>query len=258
MPPEHNAFRLEQIMPDQEQHHPVSLALLQLSAKLRQNRRVLRARAQGLYLRWWLQMHAHPFFKRFLDVTVGALALLALLPLLLVVAALIKWHDKGPVLFWQQRVGRDGRVFAFPKFRSMCCDAEKVRLALLAQNQHGSQGVTFKMKNDPRITPIGRWIRRFSVDELPQLWCVLNGDMSLVGPRPALPSEVARYTLQDRARLSVQPGLTCIWQVSGRSDIAFDKQVDMDVSYIQHPSIKNDLYLLVKTVPAVLTGKGAY
>jgi lipopolysaccharide/colanic/teichoic acid biosynthesis glycosyltransferase len=237
---------------------PIPVDIIGMSSNLRWHRFVLRSRAQQQCLRWWLQVHAYPTFKRLLDLSVAALVSLALLPLFLLVASLIKLHDRGPVLFWQQRVGRDGRVFAFPKFRSMCCDAEKIRLALLAQNQHGQDGVTFKMKNDPRITPIGRWIRRFSVDELPQLWCVITGDMSLVGPRPALPAEVARYSLHDRARLSVRPGLTCIWQVSGRSDIAFDQQVNMDVSYIQQPSIKNDLYLLVKTVPAVLSGKGAY
>jgi len=118
--------------------------------------------------------------------------------------------------------------------------------------------VTFKMKTDPRITPVGRFIRRFSIDELPQLWCVLRGDMTLVGPRPPIPSEVARYGLKDRYRLSVKPGLTCIWQVSGRSEIPFEQQVELDIEYIQRQSIAADVKLLARTVPAVVRGRGAY
>lgn len=196
--------------------------------------------------------------KRSLDMLVAGGMLLMLSPLFAVVAILIKLTDFGPVLFWQQRVGVHGYVFEFPKFRSMVVNAEAVRAKIEAQNQHGSDGVTFKMKHDPRITPIGRWIRRFSIDELPQLWCVLKGDMSLVGPRPALTKEVARYSVRDRVRLNATPGLTCIWQVSGRSDIPFDKQVVMDADYIHEQSIWMDLRLLLKTIPAVLTGKGAY
>ena len=140
----------------------------------------------------------------------------------------------------------------------MRVDAEVVRAKLLAENQHGSDGVTFKMKNDPRITPIGRFIRRFSIDELPQLWCVLVGDMSLVGPRPSITSEVSKYTIRDRSRLEVTPGLTSIWAVSGRSEIPFKQQVEMDIEYIQTQSVKNDVKLLAKTIPAVVKGKGAY
>jgi lipopolysaccharide/colanic/teichoic acid biosynthesis glycosyltransferase len=140
----------------------------------------------------------------------------------------------------------------------MCINAEAVRAALLAKNQHGSDGVTFKMKRDPRITPIGRLIRRTSIDELPQLWCVLRGDMSLVGPRPPLPSEVSRYTMLERQRLSVVPGLTCIWQVNGRSEVPFPQQVRMDIDYIQKRSMGADVKLLAKTLPAVIRGRGAY
>jgi lipopolysaccharide/colanic/teichoic acid biosynthesis glycosyltransferase len=162
------------------------------------------------------------------------------------------------VLFWQMRVGLHGEIFEFPKFRSMCVNAEAVRAALMANNQHGSEGVTFKMKRDPRITPIGRLIRRTSIDELPQLWCVLTGQMSLVGPRPPLVNEVARYTMQERQRLSVTPGLTCIWQVNGRSEIPFPQQVLMDIDYIRQRSIGTDVKLLAKTLPAVIRGRGAY
>jgi len=155
-------------------------------------------------------------------------------------------------------VGRGGREFPFPKFRSMCVDAGRRRAEIEALNQHGQDGVTFKMRRDPRITPVGRILRRFSLDELPQLWCVLRGDMTLVGPRPALPAEVARYSVTDRHRLSVTPGLTCIWQVSGRADVPFAGQVQMDIAYIRERSLAADLRLLWRTVPAVLLGRGAY
>lgn len=195
--------------------------------------------------------------KRTLDISVaGSALLLAGLPLA-IVALLIKATDRGPVLFWQDRVGKQGRVFRFPKFRSMVVNAEALQKQVDVNNQHGD-GVTFKLKRDPRITWIGRILRRTSVDELPQLWCVLKGDMSLVGPRPPLPREVLRYTLADRRRLEAVPGLTCYWQVRGRSNIPFPQQVELDVDYIENRSLSTDLKLLVETVPAVITGRGAY
>ena len=184
--------------------------------------------------------------------------LLLALPMMLTVGLLIKVTDGGPVLFWQVRVGKWGKAFPFPKFRSMVVDAEAIRAKLLANNQHGDQGITFKMKRDPRITWIGDFIRKTSIDELPQLWCVIKGDMSLVGPRPALVNEVKRYTLDNRRRLDITPGLTCIWQVSGRSEIPFEEQCRMDVQYIKEKSVMADLRLLLKTIPAVITGRGAY
>ena len=196
--------------------------------------------------------------KRGLDLMLVLPAMVALTPLFALVALAIKLYDRGPVLFWQERVGLHGRIFKFPKFRSMCVNAEAVRAALLAANQHGSEGVTFKMKRDPRITPIGRLIRRLSIDELPQLWCVLRGQMSLVGPRPPLVSEVARYNMMERQRLSVTPGLTCIWQVNGRSEIPFPQQVLMDIDYIQQRSLGTDVKLIAQTLPAVIRGRGAY
>jgi lipopolysaccharide/colanic/teichoic acid biosynthesis glycosyltransferase len=195
--------------------------------------------------------------KRGLDVALALTALVLLAPLLLIVAALIKLTDGGAVLFWQTRVGRWGREFAFPKFRSMIPNADRLMAQLLAQNDH-KEGVTFKMRRDPRITWIGRLIRKLSIDELPQLWCVLKGDMTLVGPRPPVPREVAKYTLAQRRRLDVTPGLTCIWQVSGRSNLDFPRQVELDVEYIENQSLWLDCKLLVKTVPAVLTGHGAF
>ena len=222
------------------------------------SRRSSQRKARFLRWRWRVMTRSVGIAKRLMDLLVVLPALLLLLPLFAVVAFFIYLHDRGPVLYWQRRVGLDGREFAFPKFRSMVTNSDAVRKEIEALNQHGTQGVNFKMKRDPRITPIGRIIRRFSIDELPQLWCVLNGDMTLVGPRPPIPSEVARYSLRDRERLSVQPGLTCIWQVSGRSDIPFEQQVDMDIDYIQKRSFFSDLKLLVMTVPAVVIGRGAY
>jgi lipopolysaccharide/colanic/teichoic acid biosynthesis glycosyltransferase len=288
---------------------------------------------------WLLVVGGARVIKRAIDIFAALAGLLLLLPLFLVVALLIKLTDGGPVLFWQSRVGRWGREFPFPKFRSMVANAEEIkrrmvellthvraelgRLAeerpdlapevreglrrfareplpkvaklmakfppdvraaieglgkevltrmvaemrdldpksqkILAamQNDHANS-ITFKMRNDPRVTWIGKIIRKLSIDELPQLWCVLKGDMSLVGPRPPVPSEVAEYTLADRRRLDAKPGLTCIWQVSGRGDIPFDQQVQLDVQYINSHSVWLDIKLLLKTVPAVLLGKGAY
>jgi lipopolysaccharide/colanic/teichoic acid biosynthesis glycosyltransferase len=148
-------------------------------------------------------------------------------------------------------------VFAFPKFRSMVVGADKMVDHLINQNHHG-ESITFKMKCDPRVSWVGRIIRRFSLDELPQLWCVLRGQMSVVGPRPALPREVDYYTPSHRRRLGVRPGLTCIWQVSGRADVPFEGQVKMDVEYVDSHTLWLDLKLVASTVPAILTGRGAY
>jgi lipopolysaccharide/colanic/teichoic acid biosynthesis glycosyltransferase len=199
----------------------------------------------------------YALLKRLIDVVGSAVLLILLLPLFAVVAALIKLSDGGPVLFWQIRVGRRGRTFAMPKFRSMVRDAERLLPTLLWQNDH-RDGVVFKMKADPRVTWIGWLIRRVSIDELPQLWCVLKGDMSLVGPRPPVPHEVARYSERDFRRLDVLPGLTCIWQVSGRSLIPFPIQVNMDIEYVEKQSLWLDLKLIFQTIPAILFQKGAY
>ena len=207
---------------------------------------------------WWGHLAVwQDVAKRCLDVVVATCALLFLSPLLLCICLFIKLGDNGPVLFWQDRVGKFGKLFRFPKFRSMVLNAEQIRQQLHQSNQHGD-GVTFKMKRDPRVTWIGRFIRRASIDELPQLWCVLKGEMSLVGPRPPLVSEVARYSLSDRRRLECLPGLTCYWQVRGRSEIPFPQQVELDVDYIENHNLVVDIKLLAQTVPAVVGGKGAY
>ena len=207
---------------------------------------------------WLIIVGSAVLTKRLIDILVSFTALLCFSPLFLIVATIIKLTDCGPIFYWQKRVGLWGREFPFPKFRSMVVNADKLKDQLQADNDHGGEGITFKMKKDPRVTSIGRFIRRFSIDELPQLWSVFIGDMSLVGPRPALPREVALYSLRDRRRLDVKPGITCIWQVSGRGDIPFPEQVQLDVRYIESQSVLLDIKLLVLTVPAVLSGKGAY
>jgi len=190
------------------------------------------------------------------DIVNSLVALTLLSPLFLLIAALIKLEDSGPAIFTQIRVGKSGREFKIYKFRSMRLNAEACLNELLAHNEQ-KEGVTFKIKNDPRLTRVGRWLRKFSFDELPQFLNILKGDMTLVGPRPPLPREVSRYTLADRRRLAATPGLTCFWQIGGRSNIDFSTQVQLDVNYIETQDIWTDLEILVKTVPAVLSGKGA-
>jgi exopolysaccharide biosynthesis polyprenyl glycosylphosphotransferase len=194
--------------------------------------------------------------KRSLDI-VASLILLALCsPLFLLIAILIKLEDGGPVFFPQTRVGQFGREFKMFKIRSMCLDAEQRLKDLLSQNHH-VEGVTFKLKDDPRITRMGKWLRKFSLDELPQFYNVLIGDMSLVGPRPPVPREVSKYSLAHRRRLAIKPGITCIWQISGRSEIDFSGQVQLDVNYIESQSFWTDMKILMLTVPAVISGRGA-
>jgi len=205
----------------------------------------------------WLWLRAGPpFAKRACDVSASLLLLLLFSPLFLLIGLLIKIEDGGPVFFVQNRVGKFGREFPMFKFRSMVLDAEERLQQLLAQNRH-SEGITFKIKDDPRITRVGRWLRKFSFDELPQLYNVLIGNMSLVGPRPPLPREVRHYSLGDHRRLAVRPGITCFWQISGRSEIDFSGQVALDVRYIENQNFWLDLMILAKTAPAVLAGKGA-
>jgi lipopolysaccharide/colanic/teichoic acid biosynthesis glycosyltransferase len=198
-----------------------------------------------------------PGWKRFLDVSVAVVAAVPALPILIVAACAIKATSPGPILFWQRRVGRAGREFWFPKLRSMITGAESLQATLAAFNIHGD-GVTFKMKSDPRVTSVGRMLRMSSIDELPQLWCVLRGDMSLVGPRPPLPSEVARYSSTERRRLEVTPGLTGLWQIHGRSTIPFERQVSLDLEYIDRRSLGTDVSILIKTVRAVVSCRGAW
>jgi exopolysaccharide biosynthesis polyprenyl glycosylphosphotransferase len=217
----------------------------------------LKVAAHWKQFSWRVIISFAVFLKRAFDVVASFLFLLVALPLFLLIAVVIKLEDGGPVFFPQTRVGRFGREFKMWKFRSMCLDAETKMEQLLAKNQH-KEGVTFKIKDDPRITRIGKWLRRFSLDELPQFFNVLIGDMSLVGPRPPIPREVARYKLSDRRRLAVVPGITCFWQIGGRSEIDFSGQIQLDVRYIESQSFWLDIKILLKTVPAVLFSKGAY
>jgi exopolysaccharide biosynthesis polyprenyl glycosylphosphotransferase len=194
--------------------------------------------------------------KRGMDLAISSTLLVLLSPLLLLVAVLIKLDSPGPVFFRQRRVGLNGRVFVLLKFRSMVEGAEKMLADLKAKNE--MKGPVFKIRDDPRVTRIGRFIRRLSIDELPQLINVLRGDMSLVGPRPPLPKEVSMYMRKQRRRLSMRPGLTCIWQVSGRNEIPdFEQWAKLDLQYIDNWSLWTDFRLLVRTIPAVLSGSGA-
>ena len=193
--------------------------------------------------------------KRLFDVVASGLGLLALSPLLGIVALIIKLQDRGPVLFEQERSGLYGRSFGMLKFRSMVLNAEALRAELETQNE--MDGPVFKIKRDPRITPIGAFIRKTSIDELPQLWNVFRGDMSLVGPRPPIPAEVAQYERWQMRRLSMKPGITCIWQVSGRNQISFEDWMRLDLQYIDNWSFWLDLKLLLMTAPVVLLQKGA-
>jgi exopolysaccharide biosynthesis polyprenyl glycosylphosphotransferase len=193
--------------------------------------------------------------KRTLDVAVASLLLLIALPIVGMIALLIKLTSGGNVLFRQTRCGLNGRFFTLYKFRTMVEDAEERRRELMHLNE--MNGPVFKLRSDPRVTAFGRFLRRFSLDELPQLWNVVRGDMSLVGPRPPIPEEVAKYQRWQRRRLAMKPGLTCLWQVSGRNDLDFDRWMQLDLEYIDSWSPTLDFKILLKTIPAVLSGKGA-
>jgi exopolysaccharide biosynthesis polyprenyl glycosylphosphotransferase len=212
-----------------------------------------------LFLKMWAWngvVGSSRLFKRLFDLLVGGSMLVLSSPLWAALFVAIRLDSPGPVFFKQTRVGRRGRLFLLYKFRTMYVDAERRKAELAGKNETG--GVIFKMKDDPRITRVGKLLRRSSLDELPQLLNVLQGDMSIVGPRPPVPSEVVQYTPAERRRLDAEPGLTCIWQVSGRSNIPFEGQVRLDVQYIETRSFWRDVWILLKTVPAVLLGRGAY
>ncbi len=199
---------------------------------------------------------SYKFAKRCLDIFLSLISLSIAFPFFVIIAIIVKLTSKGPVFYRSNRVGLGGQEFAFLKFRSMYVDAEERLAALQAHNE--KDGPIFKMKNDPRITPIGRTMRKFSLDELPQLIHVLSGKMSMVGPRPPLPKEVLAYDEPTARRLSIKPGITCYWQVAGRSNLSFEEWIDLDLKYIADMSIPVDIALLIKTPYAVITGHGAY
>jgi lipopolysaccharide/colanic/teichoic acid biosynthesis glycosyltransferase len=204
-------------------------------------------RQEGLYLR---------FGKRMLDLAGSAVALVLSVPVIAALAVLIKLESRGPVFYRSVRIGRGGRPFVFYKLRSMVKDAERTREHIAHMNE--CDGPVFKIERDPRITRIGRLLRSSSLDELPQFYNVLVGDMSLVGPRPPIPEEVAQYEPWQLRRLDVRPGITCLWQISGRSRIGFQEWMRLDLEYIRHQSLSLDLKILVRTLPAVLSREGAY
>lgn len=194
--------------------------------------------------------------KRVFDVILAAVLIVLLCPIWLSAALAIRLSGGGHILYRQLRVGRNGRAFRCLKFQTMVPDAHAMQMELFAFNE--VSGPVFKIKRDPRITPVGRWLRKFSIDEMPQLINVLRGEMSLVGPRPPLSEEVAHYTEHQLGRLAVPPGLTCLWQVSGRNHIGFDEWVELDLKYIERRCFWYDLWIIILTVPAVLTARGAF
>ena len=202
---------------------------------------------EGLYLR---------FGKRALDVILALTALIVHLPVFAVLAVLIRLESPGPVFYRSVRIGRGGRAFTFFKLRSMVLDADRKKHAVAHMNE--AEGPVFKIARDPRITRIGRLLRTTSLDEIPQFYNVLIGDMSLVGPRPPIPGEVSQYEPWQLRRLDVRPGITCLWQISGRSRIGFHEWMRLDLEYIKHQSLGLDLKILLRTIPAVLSREGAY
>ena len=198
----------------------------------------------------------YEFFKRAMDIVCSGLALLILSPLFLILAIAVR-SDGGPAFYTQERVGKDGKLFRIFKFRSMCMNADSPEMLAKLAALNEMDGPAFKIKNDPRITKVGRFIRRTSLDELPQLINIFIGDMTIVGPRPPLVSEVAQYTDYQRQRLLVKQGLTCYWQCSGRNNINFQEWVELDLKYIRERSLWTDIKIIFKTIPAVLSGDGA-
>ena len=194
--------------------------------------------------------------KRLLDVVLASVSLVVASPVMALITAAIKLDSQGPVLFTQERVGQNGRRFTLYKFRTMAAGTDGVLAELQQRNE--MNGPVFKLRRDPRVTRAGRFLRRWTLDELPQLWNVLRGEMSLVGPRPPLPHEVAQYETWQRRRLSMKPGMTGLWQISGRNEIDFDEWMRLDLTYIDNWSVKEDLRILARTLPAVISGRGAH
>ena len=219
--------------------------------------RILKWKQRSRLVVWEGMLRSLLVAKRAVDVVVSLTAIVLLLPVYLLIPLLILIEDGFPVIYVQKRVGLNGKEFRFFKYRTMVRNADELRDALIEET--GAQDeVTFKMKNDPRILKCGRFLRRSSLDEIPQFLNVLTGDLSLVGPRPPMADEVRHYTLNERKRLHVKPGLTCLWQIGGRADVPFEEQVGLDMQYIQSQSFFKDIIIMLKTIPAVLFGRGAY
>jgi len=198
----------------------------------------------------------YSFSKRVFDIVIGTVILILLIPILPLIALMIKLDSRGPVIFKQDRVGENGKLFKFYKFRSMVHRPEDGKNSLELLNEQ--DGPVFKIRTDPRVTNVGRFLRRSSLDEIPQMFNVLKGDMSIVGPRPPLPEEVTNYQPWHMGRLAVKPGITCLWQISGRSHIGFNEWMRLDMEYLKTRSFKTDLLIFLKTIPAVIARRGAY
>ena len=238
------------------QHDPKAARMFETFARRQFHQRRAVQRVRLMLTLWVIRTKINSALKRLLDISVALVALLFAAPIMAVTALLIRLDSPGPILFRQTRVGKWGESFTCLKFRSMYIDAEERLKELQALNE--ADGPVFKMKNDPRITNVGRVIRKLSIDELPQIFNVLRGDMSLVGPRPALPSEVAKYSFEQARRLHTIPGITGLQQVSGRSNVNFQRWVELDLQYISEQSVWKDIEILIKTIPAVLFSRGAY
>lgn len=199
---------------------------------------------------------AYKFIKRWMDVLLSAAALIVLSPVFLMTAIAIKCEDRGPVFFVQQRAGKDMKPFTMYKFRSMYVNADEKLNEMMKDNEQ--TGHAFKIKNDPRITRVGKVIRKFSIDELPQLINIIKGDMSIVGPRPILMFQMEECSEYEKQRLVIQPGLTCYWQIGGRANIKWDEWVELDLNYIEDMSLWTDIKIIIRTIPAVVDSEGAY
>jgi len=197
----------------------------------------------------------YDFFKRAMDISCAAAGIIVLSPIFIITSILIRLDSRGPIFFSQERIGKDGKIFKMYKFRSMVVNAEELKKKLLKENE--MSGPMFKMKEDPRITGIGKFIRKTSIDELPQLFNVLKGEMSLVGPRPSLPKEVEKFDNWMLERLEVKPGLTCYWQVMGRNNIDFERWMELDIRYVKERSLLLDIKLILKTVNVLLGDENA-
>jgi lipopolysaccharide/colanic/teichoic acid biosynthesis glycosyltransferase len=220
-------------------------------------RKIAWARRTRLLFRLAVQ-HCGPYVRRALDLLGAGLGLVLALPVLAATALAVKLTSRGPVFYRQERIGKNGRPFSLFKFRTMVKDAEARKTALSLLHPEALDGERFKLRRDPRLTPVGSLLRKFSIDELPQLLNVLTGDMTLVGPRPPVRREVVGYDPLSLRRLEVVPGLTCLWQIRGRSELSFAEQVKLDIEYIDRVGPIAEIGIVLKTVPAVLSGRGAY
>jgi len=238
-------------------HPPVVVAAQVVCSAPRVGRLLRRLRRQGVRILLGT-LALGPPLRRGLDIVLTGVGLLCLLPLLSVVALAVRLDSKGPIFFAQERLAERGRRFRMFKFRTMVVDADALKDQLSRQCAQATDGVRFKMVRDPRVTRVGAVLRKFSIDELPQLFNVLCGDMTLIGPRPAVWREVARYNNRALRRLEVRPGLTCLWQVSGRSDLSFEQQISLDLEYVDTTRPRDEFRIVLQTIPAVLTGRGAY